>query len=546
MSFLTQIYNVGASWFGGSSKATSAPVRPTQTKPPATKVKVCLNTIGRTVEKATVVVGNKVDQAANDVAGKVNSVRNTVEEVCTSVKQKVATRTKEGQLKHERNVFLYYLACSKGKLEMYPAKDIAVAVDYCVAQAKKGNLSDKDKADIRFFFLDKLSSMPEDKFNRRLLLGGKDALQRIISPELDRLLTEQEQNPSLKDSKQHQLDIAVARAQLAVGVGAGTSRAGGCNGAVIVKSLEGKAVGVFKAPPSNAGFDPARQVKAWFGQARLFNREDKMNEPYSEVAMHYFDEVFGFNLAPAAKQVELKDESGAFLAFLGGYKELADVVEDLNKRDSFEKDELIKWQTAMVAIFASLNFDPHAGNIFVQMDKGQLSGLKIIDAGNNFAARLPGEWGTKGHRSEPGDLAISKKPFEPEVIEFIKTRLTEENLNSFIAKVKADRPDFWTAEMDVLHRQTLQIVRKNVANGMIASPFELLNILTPGQYAEQKKVAAMMDDWTIVDIGDDEAEMVKNAAVVVKAPSVAPLIIEDYVTGADFKLPGSQSVAVSA
>ncbi len=480
--------------------------------PPKTKSKPVQFNV-KSFAKAKAVVETQLKETGSTIEKQAKMAEQNIKLKAKTVKNILTGLSKNGHEKQERNLYLQFLQSSQGAIIESNPEDIALVINYCSRVAEQGSASEKDKADIRHLF-SKLAAVPENKFDRRLLLANKEKLQRLLSPALDKLLVAEQTNSNLKNNQQHQLDICIAEAKLIFDLGIDPSqRAGGCNGAVLIKNLKGKAIGVFKAPP-NRKWDVVGTIKGFFGQNRLFNRRDPMNEPYSEVAMHYFSEIFGFNLSPAATTVEFKNETGAFLAFLGGYQELADVKKELESRDSFSKDELVKWQLAIVAIFASLNFDPHDGNIFVKTAfnaKGEkiITDIKIIDGGNNFAEVLPGQWGSKGHRKEPGDLKISKEKFTPEIIEFIQKNMTDEKYEQFLAKVKQDRPGFMSNEMSVLLRKTIQVLRNAVVKGDIATPHELLNVLTDLDYSKhlkEKPLSVDADDWVMVDIGDDEAE----------------------------------------
>lgn len=471
--------------------------------------------------KTSVLVQAKLKETGTAIENKATNVAQSIKLKTKSIKNLVTGLSKKGHQKHERNLYLQFLKSSQGDIIESKPEDIALVVNYASRMINEGTASEKDKEDIRSLFT-KLASVPEKNFNRQFFLADQDKLQRVISPDLDKLLTAQEKNSALKDDQQHQLDISIAEARLIFALGIDpTQRAGGCNGAVLVRNLKDEVVGVFKGPP-NRKWDIVAAFKDCFGQNRLFNRRNRMNEPLSEVFTRYFDDVFGLNLIPAATMVEFNNESGAFIAFLGGYQELADVKKELESRDSYSTEELVKWQLAIVTIFATLNFDPHDGNIFVRTkinEKGEkiITDIKIIDGGNNFAEVLPGQWGTKGHRREPGNLKISKQKFTPEIIEFIRNNMTDARYEQFAEKVKKERPDFLSDDMDALLRKTMQVLRDAVISGDIANPHELLNVLTDVDYSQhikQKPLREDMDDWVVLDIGDEQANKVLNSGII--------------------------------
>lgn len=375
-------------------------------------------------------------------------------------------------------------------------------VEYCDKLSQRDEVSDEEKAWIQDILL-QLSGLNESLFSRTLL-SHKEKLQRILSSDLDTLLTQEEKEPSLKQNKDHLLDIALAKAQLSTKMGYLTKRAGGCNGAMIIHDLEDHPVGVFKTPQTDLISRIKHFFKRCLGQERLFNRRDIMNESYSEVAMYYFSEIFGFNLAPAAKMTRMFGREGAFIGFLKDYEELKNVEISLKKKATFDQDELITWQLAMVAIFASWNFDPHNCNILVSMTNDKLTHVKVIDAGNNFAERLP-EWGCSGYRTYPSGLSISDKDFDPKVIHFIKENLTIEKLNAFIERVKKDhRPDFISNDMAQILATGILVLRESVVSGKIKTPSALLNIKSA---KDLNKVAS---PGTILDVGPQDVSRVHS------------------------------------
>lgn len=365
-------------------------------------------------------------------------------------------------------------------------------IDYCNQQAKRKDLSDEDKQWIRETF-EQLPKLGKTLFPR-IPLEDSENLQRILSGDLDTLYSKEENDPSLKTTSDHLLEIALAKAKLSTTIGCATKIAGGCHRSVIIHDLEGHPVGVFKTPQSDLISVIVSFFKRLFGQERLFNRSDVMNESYSEVAMYYFSEVFGLHVAPAAKMTQLLGRDGAFIGFLNEFRELKDVKQAMDK-ESFSENELITWQMAMVAIFASWNFDPHACNIFVSMQDGKLDAVKVIDGGNNFPQYLP-EWGSVGYRTYPGTLKISEQAFHPKVIEFIKKNLTISKLTEFFEKVD-ESPlgrNFMNLKMKNILFHGILVLQEKVVTEAIKTPKVLLEIIT------EKDLDRIASPGTIVDV----------------------------------------------
>lgn len=404
------------------------------------------------------------------------------------------------KLRNDRNIFIYYFNTDPSKLRI-KKNDMRVAVNYCIQRTADASVTEQEKKEIAFFF-DKFSGLSKDLFDRTWL-GGHVALQRILSPELDELLTEQEKNPPLATATQHQLKVAMAKAHLSIKLGHGMSSAGnGVNGAQIIKDLENNPVGVFKPVPEVKWYQVTEMMKRYFGQARLLNQQDVLGQQFAEVAAHQFDKIMGFKLAPAATMAKIQGKEGAFLAFLQGYQELKACEEKLEARTSYEKDEKKKWQMMCLYNFLAGNMDPHNQNIFMRLNKNNhIEEVRMIDHGNCFIEYNPGAWSSKGNQGQWGTYKISKEAFEPEVIEFIRDNLTEDKLDQFVKQIGKERENFWTIRMDQLQRERLQLIRKQILEGEISTPEQLSQIHTSTDF-ETKLNMSLSFQAEQTDLGD--------------------------------------------
>jgi hypothetical protein len=420
----------------------------------------------------------KITQVANKAINEFAKITAESESFLQSIKD-FATRC---QRKNERNVLIYFLGCDFSKIKV-KASDIKIAVNYCIKRVEAGNVSQSEKQQIAAFF-NKISSLEEDQFDRHALLKNQRALQRLLSPELDKLWSLEEKNPSLKTNTQHQLAIAVAKAMLSSDLGFGISSTNkGANGAKVVRDLENHPVGVFKAPPVVKWYQLAEQLKKFFGQARLLC-QNEMAQQFAEVAAFEFDKIMmGSELAPAATMIKLQNKEGAFLAFLGGYKELKDCETKLEARDHFDKKELILWQKKCIHNKILGNADGHNENDFMKLDENnKIVDIRVIDHGNCFLEHNPGNWGSKGNLGAWGKYKISSKNFEPEALEFIRDQLTDSNLEKFVQRVATMYTGFWTHRMDQLTRQRLQLVRDGILSGKITNCKQLAELQTNEHY----------------------------------------------------------------
>lgn len=352
--------------------------------------------------------------------------------------------------------------------------DLLSAVQYCQEAVKDDHLNQENKELIRLFF-QKIAHLPSSLFDRKKVLGGHEKLQRVISQDLDKLMKAQEESPSLMNDRKHQFAISVAKAELAFVMGVSLKSTGkGANGAAFVMSLEGKYLGVFKAP---AKLGVKEKLKLVVGQARLLNFDDPLGREFSEVAAAKFDDIFGFGFSPEAKMMSFGDKEGAFLEFLGGYLELSSVKQLFNGKERFFEDEIIQWQMMCLHQLLIGNMDPHDENIFVQVDEnGILKKIAVIDHGNSFIESNPGI-GPKGNQGCWRKYKISKQKFHPQVLEFIRKNLDKEHVEQFIDWVKKERGIFWNDKMDAKIRQRFALMEK-ILDGTIATPRQLGSIHT--------------------------------------------------------------------
>jgi hypothetical protein len=435
----------------------------------------------------------------------------------TDIRQ-IKDAKRKAEVLNNQSFFNYIYTKCDCKKEVLSFSALKAAIAYCtfkvdVAKNESRELSADEREKISGFFK-KIAKLPQEQFDRKALLGGKIALQRVLSPELDALLSQQEKSPHLQEDMQHQLNISIAKAKLSIKLGYGVTVAkNGANGAQIIKDLEGKPVGVFKSAPKLKWYQVGERLKQRFGQARLLNKKDELAQQFAEVAAHRFDDVFGFHLAPAAAMVKLSKKEGAFLAFLGGYQELKDCEKKLQARNTYDPNEKVLWQRMCLYNFLIGNLDPHNENIFVRMYKqGHLNEVRMIDHGNSFIEYNPAAWGAKGNQGHWGTYKISKEAFEPEVLDFIKNQLTSEKLESFVQQMGSSREKFWSVRMDQLMRDRLQLLRDGILSGSISNPDQLSQIhlhadfskhliAKPHDSLDMSVIAdkTIKNDWTLLD-----------------------------------------------
>ena len=219
--------------------------------------------------------------------------------------------TEQHRKMHQRNLYAYFLTHKK-EISKSSREDIVAIIEHCVNLAIAP--TEKIKEEICTLFSE-LALLPQEKFNRLSAIAKKENLQRILSSKLDQLLIMQRMHQALHEDEQHQLEMSIARAQLAIKLGKELTCVGGTNGAMIVKSLESDVIGFFKGASGQA-LEMNKEIKSFFCHAKLYSRRDPIIEPNSEFSMAYLSQLSGFDFAPDAKMIELKNKQGSFLAFV--------------------------------------------------------------------------------------------------------------------------------------------------------------------------------------------------------------------------------------
>lgn len=361
-------------------------------------------------------------------------------------------------------------------LKGFSLLDLFKVVQHAITLSKRGNLTEADKDSICKLF-DRLALLSVQSWDRKLLAGQKE-LQRVLSKELDSLYCELDASSKVAASEDFQVRLSIAKAELSTRLGVGIHRAGaGVNGAQIIKSLEGDAIGVFKPENKLAWYDVVGLIKRFFGQARLLCNK-KLAQEFAEVAAHKLSSIMGFNITPAAKMCQIRNKEGAFLAFLSGYKEAQDVVEQIEAKTKFTTREITLFQKMAAYDFLVGNMDCHDGNWFVRLEQGEIIEIRVIDHGNSFIESNPGEMGLLGNQYKWGRLKMANEAFSVEFVDFIK-EMNEAGLEQFIQET---RGEFLNSRMEALIRERFWTLKMGVLSGQIASPKALSHIHTDGDF----------------------------------------------------------------
>lgn len=376
-----------------------------------------------------------------------------------------------------QQIFLYAVKKSTD-LSKFASSDIYRVIKHAISRCETSALQEEEKEEICQLF-DRLGHLPAQSWDRMRNLSGQKALQRVISPELDALYTRLELDASQASNEHFQIQMSIAKAMLSTSLGVGIHKtAAGVNGAQMIKSLEGEIVGVFKPERKGSWFDIIGMIKRFFGQARLLCSA-RLSQEYAEVAAHKLSHALGFDITPAAQMCTIRNQEGAFLAFLKGYKEAKDVVETMEAKKAYTANELTLFQKMAAYDFLSGNMDCHDENWFVRMKGDEITEIRVIDHGNSFIESNPAPMSSLGNQYKWGRLKISQESFTAEFVSFIKS-MTKQGLESFIQET---RSQFLNTKMEALIRERFWTLRAGVIAGKISCPGDLSRLHTDHDFA---------------------------------------------------------------
>lgn len=257
--------------------------------------------------------------------------------------------------------------------------------------------------------------------------------------QVKKLKKEKEEDPTLKKAPEHILARKSAKAKLAFAVGVEPkSPDEGAHLTYFLRSLTGKKVGVFKqATYKDQGI---KTLFRWaggqigIGQSLVLNR-GKYAEIATEKASYLIKEKLGlhdFEMAPV-RITSFNDfsgnktDKGAFLVFCKDVKLARDVLTDIEK-DTFSKEEKIKFQSAVLYDFLLGNLDRHTENWMVGVtEEGEISRILFIDNANVLPKEEPSILNLNAVKSRFiwKKLKIAGFPIEPEVREMYSRLLKD-------------------------------------------------------------------------------------------------------------------------
>lgn len=362
-------------------------------------------------------------------------------------------------------------------------KSLNQAIFQLIPHVERNLESAKKKPElVQNLFFNKIAKLKHNPFQDNLdknssnkLLLSKE-LQNVLSTELSDLRAlrkkekaELELNPkgqSKKGDESLRLKKRIAKAKLAIKLGAGIKQNGGTTGSVRIYTINGKPIGIFKISIEHLGWTVRLKhfIQQHFcGQlSHLSTRSAAQSK--TEVLATKLDRKCGFNLAPNSAFVEINGKQGAFLEFLKDYREAKEILLKFNQKDTYFQDEIDIFQKMVVYDFLIGNLDRHEENWFVryQGDGDQepitITEIRCIDNANSFIKTNPGLVTKRlTNQYKWKKEKIAQNPFSDATKAFIRENLTLEKIDSFISEVQAD-----TQLKDLLEPEVIGNLKKRL------------------------------------------------------------------------------------
>lgn len=314
---------------------------------------------------------------------------------------------------------------------------------------------------IQNVFFNKIAKLKYNPFQNNLdknspnkLFLSKE-LQNVLSSELSelRILRKKEKaelelkGRTKKGEETLRLKKRIAKAKLAIKLGSGIKKNGGTTGSVIVHTINGKPIGIFKISIDHLGWSVRLKhfIQQHFcGQlSHLSTRSAAQSK--AEVLATKLDRRCGFNLAPNSAFVEINGQQGAFLEFLKDYKEAKHILLKFNQKETYLQEEIDIFQKMVIYDYLIGNLDRHEENWFVRhvgdgdQEPITITEIRCIDNANSFIKINPGivtKRLTNQYKWKKEKIAQS--PFSEGTKAFIRENLTPEKIDSFISEVEKD------------------------------------------------------------------------------------------------------------
>lgn len=341
--------------------------------------------------------------------------------------------------------------------------------------------------------------------DRKIEEWKSDIEIRNLFENILKLRNEKKADSSLKTNPDHLLARKIAKGQFAIKLGVGLKSIGkGVHGAKLVKSVNGKELGVFKPQelPGEKSSDKSffHKLKNIFGQGQeQFLNDGVYADTCAEKAAYILAQELNcqeLTVSPV-KIVDFEDRTGAFLVFAKKTKEAAVISKELQEKQDYTEEELNIFQSFAIYDYLLGNLDRHDRNWLVEWENNKMKKIVPIDNANSLPKGNPTLLNYGAWRSLYAwkSYKIAEIPFTEKMKEFVQNNITSEKIESIIEKIENDseisdlykneqRGHFLSEESKEGLRRRAEVLRKIVApakkemavNGakdQIKSPFSL-------------------------------------------------------------------------
>lgn len=270
---------------------------------------------------------------------------------------------------------------------------------------------------------------------------------QILFREIQRLRKEKS-NPNLKNNADHILARKIAKARFALSVGIELESTGkGIHGAMFVKSINRKKLGVFKPQEDNRNSPLLNQIGSLLKQKLGQGQEEFLNQGrYAETCTEKAAYLVAKGLdcqdltVSPVKIINLQNKIGAFLVFAKNTKEAKDIASELDAKLEYTDAELDIFQIFTIFDYLIGNLDRHSSNWLVNWENENLKKIVPIDNANCFPKQVPNfyNFGAWMNLFAWKNFNIANQSFTDKIKEYVKTHLTQKRIEIIISSIDQD------------------------------------------------------------------------------------------------------------
>lgn len=268
---------------------------------------------------------------------------------------------------------------------------------------------------------------------------GDEISKRIMknpSAKVQALRQEKKENPSLKNDPDHRLKRKVAKSR-AANVLVSTGK--GQHGSQFVKAGD-KKIAVFK--PIHKEKSLMKKLFRPFLQKHYLNK-GAMADAAAERASYLLAKELNnpYLTVPPVKILKLDNKKGSLAVFEKKGRPADEVLPEIEKKESYTKEELHIFQSFILFDYLLGNLDRHEENWLIDWDGETIHGIYPIDNGAAFPTQKPHSVNLFAAQNvyKWKRLKLAGIPFTPEMRTYIEKTVTNETLQRIIDQINEDK-----------------------------------------------------------------------------------------------------------